>query len=385
MKKVTITMLFLLTATLSFAQANLKEGSHAITESADNAYLYAEWLPATVTLKDNTTAKVKARYNVAKQEMEISQGGKQYAVNPNLVEKVVITNVAFVPSGNNFEFYQLIEDNPQFKFLKSFKNIKGKLITKLYKNKKMIPLKKEGIKKNPFVLDEKELTDTKSIKFISKKDENQTIINGRYQGKRGVQSSEKGGLIKSITTFDNREKKIIGSPYLNEKYRLGNIYLKNENKKIVAPIRFNLLKNEFTILFNDKTITLDPLQIKKVILNNKAFIPYTDLNLNVEFYQHLGKINNNEILKHYTCKIIDKPYIPGKTIGDPEQKISITSRYFISNNQTGAIHPLKKNKKTLLALFGEKKKQIEQYVKLNHINIKDSENLSKLIKYYHTL
>ena len=72
-------------------------------------------------------------------------------------------------------------------------------------------------------------------------------------------------------------------------------------------------------------------------------------------------------------------------MGDPEQKMSITSSYFVSDNQTGAIKPLKKNKKTLLNLFGNKKKQIEQYAKLNHINIKDTENLTKLIKYYHSL
>jgi len=389
MKKVKITLLFILTATLSFAQGNLQEGSHTISSNPDGAYLYADWLPATLTLTDGSQIKAKARYNAAKQEMEINQDGVKFALNPKQTSKVTITNIAFIPTGNNFSFYQLVEQTTQFTFLKSFKKVNGKLISKLYKknNKsgKLIPFKKEGIKQNPFVLDEKELTNTNSIKSVTKKERNQTMINGRYQGKAGAQTSERGGAIKSITTFDNREKKITGSPYLNKKYNIGNVYLKNENKKIVAPIRFNVLKNEFTILFNDKTITLDPLQIKKVVLNSKAFIPYTDINLNVKFYQYLGKINNKEILKYYTSKIIDKAYLPGKTAGDPEQKISITSSYFISNDQTGAITPLKKNKKTLLALFGNKKKQMEQYIKLNHINIKDSENLSKLIKYHHTL
>lgn len=391
MKKTIIAMLFIAVSSLATAQ-NLQEGSHSITPSPDSAYLYAEWLPATITLKDNSTIKAKARYNASRNEMEVIQDGTTFVISPKIVEKINITNVLFVPQGkaNSAAFYQLVDETPKMTFLQSFNTVNGKLVSKLFKkiNKtgKIVPFKKEGIKKNPFLFNEKELVKTESVKSSTKTDITETTINGAYQGKQGVTKKPREDAISTgITTFDNREKKINGSPYLNPKYEKGSVYLKNENKKIVSFLKFNVQKNEFELLFNDKIIILDPLQIKKVVVGNKIFIPYTDLRLNVNFYEYLGKIDDKEVLKLYTTRLKDEAYVPGKSVGNPSQKITIISNYFVSNDITGSIKPIKHNKKALLALFGKKKKQIEQYVKQNRINIKDDASLVKLIKYASTL
>ncbi len=392
MKKFKTLLFFLALTSVTFAQTDLKKGSHPITPSSDNAYLYAEWLPAVIHLTDNTSQKVNARYNVALQEMEIQDQANEFSLDQTLSKKVVINNVSFVPKFEGKGFYQELESTPLFTFYKQFIKKPGqKLQVQLYKKNiktgKMMRFKKEGIQKNPFIIDNTAIEKLSSVKEVKENNVQRTIINGAYQGKNGLgKTSEREGVISTgITTFDNREKTVTGSVFLNDKAAMASVYLKNENKKIIAPVRFNVETNEFILYFNNKTITLDPLQIKKVIFNKKIFIPYSDLQLNVNFYQYLGKLNGKELLKKYYIEKIDETYIPGKSTGDLKQRRKIKSKFLVSNTRTGSIKPIKKNKKTLLALFGKKQKQIEKYVKQNKINIKNSEQLARLIKYYHTL
>ncbi len=387
MNRIILTLLFVVVSLTTFAQ-DLSKDSHALATSSSEDFLYADWLPAIITLNTGEEVKAQARYNVAKQEMEVKQGDNAFVVNPKIAQKVVISNILFEPKGTGNFFYQVVNKTPIFTLYKQFvllpnKKIKGKLFKENTKTGKITPFKKEGIANNPFVLEE---ADIKKENIKSTEVVDQTRVDGAYQGKHGLGISSRDEVIsQGITTFDSREKKITGNAYLNKAYNTGTVYLKNENKKIIAPIRFNVEKNEFELLFNTKKIVLDPATIKKVVFDKKVFVPYTDNRFNAQFYQYLGKINTKELLLFYGIKITDKAYAPGLSTGDPEQKRSIIGTYFVSNDVTGSIRPIKKNKKTLLALFGKKKKEIEKYIKQNNINIKKSENLVKLIKYYNNL
>ena len=384
MNKPIFSLLFIVASLTTFAQ-DLSKDSHALATSSSEDFLYVDWLPATITLNTGEAVKAQARYNVAKQEMEVKQGDNAFVVNPKIAQKVVISNILFVPKGTGNFFYQVVNKTPIFTLYKKFvllpnKKIKGKLFKENTKTGKITPFKKDGITNNPFVLEDKNIK-TKDIVTTKPKELNSVDVNNYFL--RNNSSSLNKGI--STTSFDNRKKKITGSAYLNKAYNTGTVYLKNENKKIVAPIRFNVEKNEFELLFNTKKIVLDPATIKKVVFDKKVFIPYTDNQFNAQFYQYLGKINTKEVLLFYGIKITDKVYAPGLSTGDPEQKRSIITTYFVSNDVTGSIKPIKKNKKTLLALFGKKKKEMEKYIKQNNINIKKSENLVKLIKYYNNL
>jgi len=384
MNKPIFSLLFIVASLTTFAQ-DLSKDSHALATSSSEDFLYVDWLPATITLNTGEEVKAQARYNVAKQEMEVKQGDNAFVVNPKIAQKVVISNILFVPKGTGNFFYQVVNKTPIFTLYKKFvllpnKKIKGKLFKENTKTGKITPFKKDGITNNPFVLEDKNIK-TKDIVTTKPKELNSVDVNNYFL--RNNSSSLNKGI--STTSFDNRKKKITGSAYLNKAYNTGTVYLKNENKKIVAPIRFNVEKNEFELLFNTKKIVLDPATIKKVVFDKKVFIPYTDNQFNAQFYQYLGKINTKEVLLFYGIKITDKVYAPGLSTGDPEQKRSIITTYFVSNDVTGSIKPIKKNKKTLLALFGKKKKEMEKYIKQNNINIKKSENLVKLIKYYNNL
>ncbi len=384
MNRIILTLLFVVVSLTTFAQ-DLSKDSHALATSSSEDFLYADWLPATITLNTGEEVKAQARYNVAKQEMEVKQGDNAFVVNPKIAQKVVISNILFETKGTGDFFYQVVNKTPIFTLYKQFvllpnKKIKGKLFKENTKTGKITPFKKDGITNNPFVLEDKNIK-TKDIITTKPKELNSVDVNNYFL--RNNSSSLNKGI--STTSFDNRKKKITGSAYLNKAYNTGTVYLKNENNKIVAPIRFNVEKNEFELLFNTKKIVLDPTTIKKVVFDSKVFVPYTDSRFNAKFYQYLGEIDTKKILLFYKIQVVDKPYVHGISTGDPEQKQSMISTYFVSNDVTGSIRPIKKNKKSLLALFGKKKKEMEKYIKQNNINIKKSENLVKLIKYYNNL
>ncbi len=178
---------------------------------------------------------------------------------------------------------------------------------------------------------------------------------------------------------------IIGTPYCDEIFYQGIVFEKNSSTIKDLFFRYNAYK--------------DNIEVKKKLsdADSKIFILKKDPNilvkLNNEYLKFDEKINgyyqilfigNNYKLYKKSYKIYFKPRTAKSSF---EKDILATykdkSKYFLVNKEDQFYEfPSSKNKK--IKLFGNKKSEIEKFVKNNNLNINEEDVLIKVVRYFDT-
>ena len=191
------------------------------------------------------------------------------------------------------------------------------------------------------------------------------------------------GSKRFYSTNDYLPDEVIGSPYSDETFQSGIVYENNESVIKGVFFRYNAYKDNIEV---KKKLEDPDSEIFILVKNSDIVIKLQDQFLIYDddingYYQILFVGNNYKLIK----KLYKRYYKPRRAKTSFEKSILATykddPKYFLVSSD-GEFHefPASKNKK--LKFFGNKKTEIEKYIKNNDLDINDEEVLIKIVRYY---
>lgn len=187
--------------------------------------------------------------------------------------------------------------------------------------------------------------------------------------------------------LENKKKNIAGTPFEDEKYMPARISGVNE----VAMIRYNAYADQIEVEVEGATYNLP----KKDEYNEIVFVgsnktislkSYSD-SKGVNTYGYLYEIASGKKSKVYLKKIViltpEKEPISSYDSYVPAKYNSGNDEYYFELN--GQIKFMPKGKKDLIALFPNKKSEIQSFLKQNKISFKEESDIIKLSEFLGSL
>lgn len=191
------------------------------------------------------------------------------------------------------------------------------------------------------------------------------------------------GEVKNILS----ETDIEGSPYLNYEFINGNVYTKSKTQYTDIPLRYNIYNDEveFKSLEGSIEAITDPETIEKVTVGDNVlvYIPYlTFKKTNQGFFK---LITDGPTKLYARANIQYKEPVPAAPYKDaePAKFVKKEDTYYIRFGEEAA--QLIENKKDLVKVFPDHKKEIAAFIKNNKINHRKEDKLKELVDYYNTL
>ncbi len=178
----------------------------------------------------------------------------------------------------------------------------------------------------------------------------------------------------------------IGSPYLNEAYEEGIVYLANSNFKYQA--RYNAFADLVEYKQNGTTLVLDPSPtIKKIQLNNTTFVVEKYINAGKPKLGYFARLDSGKVTL-YAKKVINfKPYKKGGALDGSDDLAEYKKnpdRYFVKFANTSGLEEVT-NLKSLIAAFPDKNDELADYAKKEKISAKKGDELALLVRYYNSM
>jgi len=184
--------------------------------------------------------------------------------------------------------------------------------------------------------------------------------------------------------------KIEGSPYMDNEFQLGKVYNRLTKNVSNFLLRYNIYNDEIQIKVGDNNDSRVLLKSKDyfVILNNsKIFYEKYQIKNNIEtgyfILKYTGKSFSLFEKKNKTFQA-SKPSKDSFHISTPAKFKDNTTSY-IKSTKDEVLRPVSSSKKAILDNFPTHKKELKIYLKSENINLKDENDLKKLIKYYDSL
>lgn len=175
---------------------------------------------------------------------------------------------------------------------------------------------------------------------------------------------------------------IEGSPYLPENWTIGSIKLNNGAIINYNALRFNLATGELEFQKDDKPfVVINPFQEFTIVnmLFRKGFSAI-DQQTTKNFYEVMydGKV---KLLSYRTATMYEeKPY----NSATKTKKFLHNDIYYLQKAD-GSLVKVKKDRKAIIALLGDKTSQLEEYIKKENLKIRDWRDVTTLLAYYENL
>lgn len=188
-------------------------------------------------------------------------------------------------------------------------------------------------------------------------------------------------------------KMIKGSPYINERFILGNLSMGDSLIATEIPMRYNLLSDQIE-LKDLKSLDNEP---------SAALLKNPDISIQIYnniYRYHRDFLADNGVLGSYfeivwegngysLYKKIDVTYhAPYKatTSFDNDRPAEFTQQeiFYLVNN-ADEFTELPTRKSALYKVLGDKKKEVKEYIKKNNLEIDEGRDLARLVAYYNSL
>lgn len=191
--------------------------------------------------------------------------------------------------------------------------------------------------------------------------------------------------------FDNPPPDIAGTPFLWDAWRLGAVRLQDGRVFDSVRLRLNLQTQQIHFLNKDNTeIALFRGYIKGVrfyagqgkSLDTAEFqtgFPAVDLQDESSFYQVISK--GKVWLLKSERKIISTE--KNEFSGDSHQEFVGYEDYYLYNGT--AMQRIKKDKSAILDALGDQKAKLEDFIAANHLKLKTTDEIRRVIDYYNSL
>ncbi|MCP2043187.1 hypothetical protein [Pontibacter sp. HSC-36F09] len=180
-----------------------------------------------------------------------------------------------------------------------------------------------------------------------------------------------------------------GSPYLHKEWAKGSLTLKNGTVYQGIDLMYDQVKD--VIIFKTKNgdvkELLEPVQEFKIgyIENNKQVertfrSGFSGDGVPAKAFMEVLADGQVALLKHTSKKIFDRKNYSSATI---DREVQESEDYYIAVGDKAV--KVKKSKNSLLAAIPDKKDYLETYIKSNALNLRDDNDMAKLVAYYNSL
>jgi hypothetical protein len=184
---------------------------------------------------------------------------------------------------------------------------------------------------------------------------------------------------------------VIGDGYLNDTWNVGTIML-FESEKIVesVPLKYNIQQDQLELMTGDVIRAIDGIKIKSVIwIDSITRVPV--YYINAKGYQLDGtKLNGLlevvvdgvfPLFKRTTIIEKEANYVKEFDVGSRDKKLEKKEVFYYSNN-----HDLVKikNKKSLLPAFQLEAQNVDNFIKINSLDVKSQNGLTRIFEYYNS-
>ncbi len=182
---------------------------------------------------------------------------------------------------------------------------------------------------------------------------------------------------------------IKGSPYLNENFREGKIYLR-DSLLDSGLLRYNIYSDEIEISENKKLYGLLKIIGSKIIIKNDTILllNYIDDNKQKKKGYFLQIIDGTpiQLLKRLDCILTPQQKALTPNQKDRAAKFSIYESYYLKKHDENK-NPIKiqLKRKYFFEEMIDQKEKVQNFIKQNNLNLKNEEDLKKLIKQYNNL
>ena len=201
-------------------------------------------------------------------------------------------------------------------------------------------------------------------------------------------SVEQGNVVSFLTkNKDYSDTKVKGSPYLQDEYQNGEIYV-NDSLEVTARLRYNAYKSQIEV--SDSNDTFFALLKRPYIfaeIGGREFKMLTyldDKDLNRVAY--FNPLNKGKIMLLFKPEIKLKRGSSPSTSYDrevPPQYIDV-SRYYIKIGDEPA-RKVKLKKKTFTSILKDKKEQLSAFMKENELNLRNEKDVLLVLDFYNSI
>ena len=193
--------------------------------------------------------------------------------------------------------------------------------------------------------------------------------------------------------FQNKYDDISGTPYFNEQYKFANIKLAKGQGRIFVHVKTRIdiaAQETYFISTNGVEAVIEAGTVKEIFFADatadaifqykfQTGFPPIDMKTGNHFYQIICE-GNCSLLKSVTKKITERK---SELSGEVLKEFEIYENYYLFSK--GEIKRLKRDKDFILAELSDKAEQVNRFIQSNKINLKNNEQLVKLINYYNSL
>lgn len=148
------------------------------------------------------------------------------------------------------------------------------------------------------------------------------------------------------------------------------------------------------MIINQDTLGfVKPLNLKHFMLNNRKFIysykignEYDREYLTADYFEVLTDGKIQLLMNHYIDIELNSyvtNYMGGG--GDGREYFVHKNKMYYKNENNGAAREIIRKKKYILGLFTDKRDEIENYIKREHINLKNDDDIRLLFEYYNSI
>lgn len=191
------------------------------------------------------------------------------------------------------------------------------------------------------------------------------------------------------------EKEVRGDSYLDVKWRSSTLLMYESEKLLEGyPVRYNVLKDEMEIKTKSGTKVLAGKKIKSFVwidslfhtpqyfVNSREYKNERDMPM-TGFCQVLadGKI---PLLKHTEVVLRKANYSVQLDIGSRDDVI-LKKPGLLYATEGARTYPVPSTKKKLVQLLGDKQKEVERFISINSLSMKEEHHLIKIFEYYNSL
>lgn len=196
-----------------------------------------------------------------------------------------------------------------------------------------------------------------------------------------LQYLQTGGMwVKNMVV----KEPIKGSPYLFENWYNDSKIYTNERIYKIGSFNYNIAKERFEAkISEDSVLVISTGNINQVKINNVVLKPYYESERDrFTFFEEVGHMNNNLILKKYVVKIKEGNFNPMT-----QKKISpdryVNEEYlYIADNKTKLLKRLKLKRSSIINLIdSENKQEVLEFVKSNRLKYNNLSDVQKILDY----
>lgn len=212
-----------------------------------------------------------------------------------------------------------------------------------------------------------------------------------YEAKVNLQELGSASSTGHVQTFDNRYEGTKGTPFISETWHPGEIFLKSKSKVLVKEMNYNCYDNELVYL-DPATKTVRLINRFTVdlfyILNGSdtlLFAPIEPENDGEFLFAQVLYQGGSMVYKRYQKEFVRANYEGGYSADRKYDEFADKSSLYFSKANEKNIYKAKKSKKQILEAFPDTKDEISSYIKSEKLDLKDEEDVVKLLKYYDSL